>query len=77
MRVEGQADTGGSKWRDRFKLDCSFWKNADGVLVIVDVCGLFFLRLKHCTDKVNPDPAGKKKDYMGLQFALNGFGLAG
>lgn len=61
MRVEGQADTGGSKWRDRFKLDCSFWKNADGVLVIVDVCGLFFLRLKHCTDKVNPDPAGKKK----------------
>lgn len=61
MRVEGQADTGGSKWRDCFKLDCGFRKNADGVLVIGRVRGLFFLLSKHCTDKVNPDPAVKKK----------------
>lgn len=49
MRVEGQADTGGSKWRGGFKLDHSFLKNMDKILVIGDVHWLFFfLVLKHC-----------------------------
>lgn len=55
-----------------------FGKTAAGVLVIGDMRGLFFLFSKHCTDKVNPDPARtKKKKKRSAGFALNGFGLAG
>lgn len=42
MRVEGQADTGGSKWKGGFKLDHSFLKNMDNILVVGDVRWLFF-----------------------------------